>query len=405
MAIKFKKVNKGFLLLLSALLVFLLIIDFRGPSTIPLKKSVAFGFPCLRARDLVVQEYDKDGNLWATRGMIIYELKKSDDKFTRVAHIPTGFTILWLRNFSIIRKLTIRPECVEMTKSVKGICALSGGKMWFLDRDKKRFLKTMQLSNYGMGDQGIRNDGILNFKDSLILIGEYFRNSERQSVKIFKTNPDFHSWQTAREFVPGAIRHIHSIQADPFTRKLWICTGDNDKESFIGYSDGLSDSIMPIGKGNQTWRSCQLVFTKEAVYWGTDTGSEEYAGIYRWDRETSNFEKLGKIEGASFYATRLSKGTIVMSTDREGLPNERNSKTQLIFLTDGNKITCFDGGTWKHKKKGFWFKYALLRFQRYEGSPSLAITCLNQKELPDSELVIISEDDILSAVRTMQTIN
>jgi hypothetical protein len=104
--------------------VIYLVIDYRGPEKISLKIGHAFGFPCLRAGDLVVQEYDKIGNLWATRGMIIYKLKKGDKEFTRIAHAPTGLSILWLRNFSIFRRLTLRPECIEMIATEKGdLCA------------------------------------------------------------------------------------------------------------------------------------------------------------------------------------------------------------------------------------------------------------------------------------------
>jgi hypothetical protein len=86
------------------------IIDFKGPSVIRLKPKNVFGFSCLRARDLVVQEYDKHGNLWATRGMIAYKLVEDEDVFKKVTHIPTGFSIFWLRNFTLVRRLTIRPE-------------------------------------------------------------------------------------------------------------------------------------------------------------------------------------------------------------------------------------------------------------------------------------------------------
>jgi len=124
-----KKQLRLTLLIIVVTTIVYLFIDYRGPEKIPLNNDIAFGFPCLRAKDLVVQEYDKDGNLWATRGMKIYQLKKNDNKFIRIAHVPTGFSIYWLRNFSIIRKLTIRPECVEMVPTNTGdLCAISAGK-------------------------------------------------------------------------------------------------------------------------------------------------------------------------------------------------------------------------------------------------------------------------------------
>ena len=141
--------NKKILLfttIIAVILAIYLILDYQGPSAINLKPDKAFGFSCLRAKDLVVQEYGKNGDLWATRGMIVYKLSGNDNKFKRVAHVPTGFSIFWLRNFSILRRLTIRPECVEMVVNEKGeICALSAGRIWFLTSPKKKFRKTLKL--------------------------------------------------------------------------------------------------------------------------------------------------------------------------------------------------------------------------------------------------------------------
>lgn len=385
-----------FLLLICVYLLF----DFIGPSEIPLKPSTAFGFSCLRAKDLVVQEYDQNDNLWATRGMIIYEQKKDDNKFIRIAHTPTGFSIFWLRNFSIIRKLTIRPECVEMVVTDKGdICALSAGKMWILNTGAKKFKETLILSNYGFGDQGIRNDGIINIDDSTIVFGEYFKNPYLGKVRIFKSRNNMSSWNVAYEFQPGQIRHIHSVQRDPYTGKLWVCTGDDDAQPMIAYSEDKFKTIKKIGQGSQLWRVCQLVFTEEDVLWGTDTPSEDVAGIYRLNKNNGVIEKLQKINGAVFFGTRLANGTIVMSTDREGTKGELDNWTRLLVLTKDNKITSFDCGTWNHNTKGFWFKFAMLRFQRNQGAPSLAITILNQKEFSDGELVIISEDNLIVATK------
>jgi len=387
-------------ILIAIVVAIYLTLDYQGPSEISLKPDTAFGFSCLRAKDLVVQEYDTSENLWATRGMIVYKLKKSDNKFIRIAHIPTGLTIFWLRNFSILRRLTLRPECVEMVVTNNGdICALSAGRIWLLPSSRKKFKETLQLSHYGYGDQGIRNDGIIDINDSTVFFGEYFRNPKREKVRIFKSINNMSSWQEVYEFKLGHIHHIHAIQKDPYTEKLWVLTGDKDEESMIAWSNNEFKSIVQIGHGSQLWRVCQLIFTKEAVYWGTDTGSDDIAGIYRWDKKTEEIEKLKKIDGCFFFGTRLANGTIVMSTDREGTMNELDNRTRLFILTKENKITSFDCGTWNHNKKGFWFKFAQLRFQRNQGGPSLAITCLNQKELPDGELIIISEETLLAAAK------
>jgi len=226
-----------------------------------------------------------------------------------------------------------------------------------------------------------------------------YQQVNRDKVRIFKSRDNLSSWEVAYNFQPGHIRHIHAIQKDPYSEKLWICTGDLDKESMVAWSDDGFNTIQKIGHGSQLWRVCQLIFTEEAVLWGTDTGYEDEAGIYRWDKETAELKKFQKIDGAVFFGTRLRNGTVVMSTNREGLRNEKDDKTRLFIISEDNQTTSIECGTWNHKKPGFWFKYAMLRFQRKQGATSLAVTCLNQKEFPDSELIIISEETLLSAIR------
>ncbi len=394
------------ILILAFAITAYLIIDYRGPKSIALRNDTTFGLECLRARDLVVQEYDSSGNLWATRGMIIYCLEKDGSRFDRIAHIPTGCTIYWLRNFSIIRKLTIRPECVELVVTGKqDFYALSAGRLWLMNKGKRKFTELFKLLHYGFGDQGIRNTGILNYDDHTIYLGEYFENKNRDVVKVYKYSNISDSVTVAYQFPPGRIRHIHAIQKDPFTGKTWTCTGDSDEESMIAWSDDGFKTIRELSAGSQLYRVCQLVFTEDAILWGTDTGSEYEAGIYRWDKESDECKKLQTVDGAVFFGTRLKNGTVVLSTDREGLKSEKDDKTRLFIISAENKIAEIECGSWKHKKPGFWFKYSLLRLQRDQGSASLAVTCLNQKELPDSELIIISEETLLSAAKQSLTVS
>ncbi len=373
-------------------------IDYTGPAVIKLKPDEAFGFSCLRARELIVQEYDTNGDLWASRGMIIYKLPEGEKRFYRVAHVPTGLSIYWLRNFTILRKLTVRPECIEMVTTGSGdICALSAGKLWHLPAGKKKFRETMRLSHYGFGDQGVRNDGILSTGDNTVFFGEYFQNAQRtEPVHILESTDGGRTWHTVYEFQAGHIRHIHALQNDPYTGYNWICVGDDNEEPMVGWSDDTYRTINPIGQGSQIWRVCQLVFTEEAIFWGTDNGIEEVAGIYRWKRKNSELLKVQEVDGAIFFGTRLSKGTMVFSTDREGFSNEKDDRTRMFILASDNRVHTVECGTWNHNKPGFRFKFAMLRFQRGQDAENLAITCLNQKEFPDGELLIIPEDTLLN---------
>lgn len=383
-----------------AIVVLYLFIDYRGPSEISLKSDKIFGLSCLKAHDLVVQEYDKNGNLWASRGMIIYKLKSGENKFVRIAHTPTGLSIFWLRNFSILRRITIRPECIEMVTTDKGdICVLSAGRMWLLPSGGEEFKETFELSHFGPSDQGIRNNGILSTNDSTVFFGEYFQNTDREKVRIFKSKNNMSSWQETYEFTPKFTRHIHAIQKDPYTEKLWVLTGDLNNECNIAWSNDEFNTMHTIGSGSQVWRACQLVFTEDAILWGTDTSDGKVMGIYKWNKKTEELEKLDKLDGTAMFANRLKNGTIVLGINSDGNKMEIDDRTRLIIITDDNKTKSIVFGTRNHYYLEWWNKkYAMLRFQRDQGGSSLAITCLNQKEFPDGELLIISEDNLLKAV-------
>jgi len=310
--------------------------------------------------------------------------------------VPTGFSYLWLNNFSIFRRFTVKPECIEVTISEDGnICAFAAGYMLYGDSNNRKLNFSMKLPHYGLGvGRGMLSNSLLKINDKQVFFSEYFRNEERTRVHVYSSNDFGKTWEIAYEFKPGVIRHIHALHKDPHTGNTWICTGDNDYECMIGQSDNNYHTIEFIGVGSQVWRTCHLVFTEDSIYWGTDTGSEDISGIYRLDKKDRRLTKLLKVDGAVFFGTRLEKGTILLSTDREGFPNEKDDRIRLYVITGNEQITELEFGTWKHKKTGFRFNFAKLRFQRNQGSDFLAISVLNQKEVPDGDLILISEDEL-----------
>lgn len=379
-------------LVFSFLILFLvyLIIDYRGPKTIPLRNDSSIIADGLKAKELIIQESDHDGNLWASRGLILYCLRKNDHKFVRVAHVPTGLNFYALNHFTLFRKFSNKPECLEAVISPQGtICAMSAGHLWIRSIDGGRFRKTFSLPHFGFGvGRGILSYGFNALENGDIYWGEYFRNADRKEVRIYHSSDQGLSWNAVHEFAPGFTRHIHAVLQDPHTGRFWVCMGDHDHESRIGWSDDGFKTINYIGSGSQLWRSSHLVFTPEAVYWGTDTYSEELAGIYRWDKKSGELRHLYKSDGALLFGTALEDGTMVFSTDREGFINERDKKTRLFILDMDGHISEIEIGTWKHWKKGYRYSFAMLRFQRNQGAGHLAMSVINQEQYPAGELLI-----------------
>jgi len=151
-------------------------VDYYGPSKILLRQENAFGMTCKRARDLIVQEYDNQGNLWATRGFVVYRLRKGDDAFRKITRIPSDFSIFWLNSFTVIRRLTLRSECVELLIGENGdFCAFASGKMWNSFDPRHKFHKTLELPQFGIGiGRGVMSTGILQVNGLQYYYGEYF---------------------------------------------------------------------------------------------------------------------------------------------------------------------------------------------------------------------------------------
>jgi len=385
----------SFVIILIATVAYLWL-DFKGPKTISVKHVQIFGMSCLKAPDLIIQEKNME-NIIATRGMKIYYSDLDEYMFVKKGHINVGFSIFWLYNFSLVRKYFRKPECLEVVISSGGdICAFSGGFFLAGNIYNGKIRKTFKLPNFGFGKgRGILSNGILKTDSNIIFFGEYFRNDDKQAVRIFKSADFGFNWEIAHEFKPGEIRHIHALQQDPYTSRLWICTGDNNNESIIGWSDNDFKTIYPIGQGSQIWRACQLVFTNEALYWGTDTESYVDAGIYRMDRVSLVVTKLKTIRGAIFFGTILQNETIILTSDREGYEIEEDFITRAYVIRDGVVTRTIPFGTWDYRESGLRSNYAKLRLQRGHGDNALLVSCLNQKELSDGDLLIIPEETII----------
>ncbi|PWH86418.1 hypothetical protein [Brumimicrobium oceani] len=164
--------------------------------------------------------------------------------------------------------------------------------------------------------------------------GEYTSNIERKEICLFKSTEDKTRFEEF--YVFKNIRHIHSVQLDPFTKKLFIATGDNDDECFIGFLEG--EKFIPLIQGDQQARGIQLLFTEKHIYYATDAPHERNY-IYRIVRANNKIERLQEIGGPVFYGSQV-KGMLFFSTVCE--PSEVNNQknVELWGSIDGIQWKC-----------------------------------------------------------------
>jgi hypothetical protein len=170
-----------------------------------------------------------------------------------------------------------------------------------------------------------------------VYLGEYWLNRERQAVRLWRSDDDGLGWQPVHTWPAGTIRHIHFVQFDPYEQLIWVGTGDADSECHISYSRDGGVSFKAIGGGSQLWRAVSLLFTPEAIFWGTDIGidhDDQPNYLVRWERSAQMLQKLMPIDGPAYYSAQAADGTWAIGTAVEGGRNEADGRVHLYLTRD-----------------------------------------------------------------------
>ena len=134
--------------------------------------------------------------------------------------------------------------------------------------------------------------------------GKYGANPSRVSVPIYRSIDGGESWQEAYSISGGKARHVHGCFWDPYERRVWVSTGDFERENHLLCADEDFEDIEWLGDGSQVWRTCRLLFGPDAVYWMMDSHLEDSYSV-RLDRRTRQVTKLQCLPGPVWYAKAL----------------------------------------------------------------------------------------------------
>ncbi len=142
--------------------------------------------------------------------------------------------------------------------------------------------------------------------------GEYRPNPERSPVHVWRSTDCAATFDPAWTF--SDVRHVHGVFADPFDpTAIWVTTGDDDSESAIWRTPDGFRTLEPIVRGGQQARAVDLVFTAEAVYFGSDTPREQNC-LYRLDRPSGRVDRQQPVAGSVFWGRATPDGWRVFST-------------------------------------------------------------------------------------------
>ena len=189
----------------------------------------------------------------------------------------------------------------------------------------------------------MKNGFTLDDRTGNVYFGEY-NNSRPYAVRVIRGSDDGTQWQICYRFPKGRIKHVHSIIPDPHRERLWICTGDNDLETCLFYTDDDFDSVSEFMGCSQIFRMVSLIPTEDALYWGSDAGWDIEGNftnrIYRIDLKRNRLSSMADIHQPAYFSARLKNGSMIIATTYEcGIKRSMDRTADLWFSESGS--------TWK----------------------------------------------------------
>ena len=142
-------------------------------------------------------------------------------------------------------------------------------------------------------------------------------------------------------------RHIHVLMKDSYTGDIYMGVGDADDESAIYRSTDNGNSFTLVGSGNQKWRTLSFIFTKENIFWNTDSPDPQYISCI--DRKqlndlpikTENVKHWPIFNSASWNSVYDAECCLyVMSASCEGTLYDNKNRVYGIRL-DNDKPTVY----------------------------------------------------------------
>jgi len=209
-------------------------------------------------------------------------------------------------------------------------------------------------------DRGLCSSG------GTLFLAEYRRNPERSGVGILKSEDSGRTWISACTFAPGEVRHVHAVQSDPFRpRRVWACTGDEEGESRILFSDDAFTTHTVFCDDGQRSRAVSLLFTPDEIVWGMDApGCPSF--LLAASRDDGQPRELQRVGGPVYYSGRNASGAMYFSTAAES------------GLREAEVWVSRDGGSWSREfvfRKDCWPQHGIVGFPLGEAPGScMALT-------------------------------
>ncbi len=326
--------------------------------------------PGLRAHTII------DRRIIASKNYSIYEFNLEDNELRFRNTLPVNQIKKFLSNSNLASKI-FRLGISQIKKYQDKVLIGSNSGLYISNPAFSSFVHLdVPLRSFQLLDHN------LCITPKYVYYGEYLPNLRRDQVDIFRSEDGF-KWEKIHSFPSGAIKHIHALQLDPCSDRIWFSTGDKDEECIIGNANYDFSNINILGQGSQKWRTLEFLFKEKSVYWGMDSPSEE-SHLIKYDRRSGQISKIRMFDGPIYNLRRISADKYIIGTANENGIIELDNRAHLWFSPDLEE--WYDVVSFEKNFLPYVFGFARLIFPCNLNN-TIAFSLENVKDLDNSLIV------------------
>ena len=266
-------------------------------------------------------------SLLASRGYKIYKSEDEGETWEFCNKLPVQYYKQFLSKNRLVSRLS--------RMGISQIKQISEDKL-LICCDGNMFLSDLSFSYFKSIDIPIRFfqllDNSICVTPEYIYYGEYFPNIRRKEVNIFRSE-DGLDWEVIYSFPEKSIKHVHVLQYDTFSNRIWFSTGDANNECILGFTDLDFSNLTIIGKNSQKWRSLEFIFSEDRVYWGMDTPLVQ-SKLLSYNRRKGKVETIADFDGPIYNFKKVGKKGYIIVTAAEGGRGEWDNKAHVWYSSN-----------------------------------------------------------------------
>jgi len=210
----------------------------------------------------------------------------------------------------------------------------------YLCEQKKEKMTVRYIESQHHFARPLRNGLAVHPLSKKVYFGEYL-NGHTRDIRIFSINTDTLALELCWQFSRSEIKHVHAIHYDQYRNRLWVLTGDTDKESAFYYTDDEFQSLHKFAGGSQQWRAIAMLISADSIEWGMDAGKDAAATdlnfLYSYTFSTSICTRLEKVGNPVYAATFFESCNAVIATTFEPGRKQPTIECAELWLQTNDK--------------------------------------------------------------------